>query len=181
MVCDWDDVWPGHDGMTRLYQLRELRPDFKCTLFAVPGRAFPPYWNSFPDWIELAVHGWTHSPLECADWTVDDFAFVIHHKPERFVDGFKAPFWAISDGCYEGLQAAGWWVADHPMNDSRRPEGIRSNVLDVGPEHWHGHIGNDCGNGIEETWDHVCALVEAAASFEFMSECVQPWRAKVTA
>lgn len=181
MVFDWDDVWPGHDGMERLTALHDLRPDFRCTLFAVPGRGTPDYWQSFPTWVELAVHGWLHTPLECADWTRDDIAFAIHHRPSSFVAGFKAPFWTLSDDVYAGLLSAGWWVADHPSNDARRPEGLRTHVLDVGPEHWHGHIGNDCGNGIEETWDHVVALVERAPSFEFMSEAVTPWRARVAA
>jgi len=182
MVFDWDDAWPGHTALMRFHMLHEFRPDFRCTLFAVPGRApRPDWWELFPPWIELAVHGWTHSPMECADWTLDDIEFAIHHKPPRFVEGFKAPFWALSDAVYEGLGRAGWWVADHPANDARRPAGLSTHVLNVGPDHWHGHIGNDCGNGIEETWGHVCRLVRDAESFEFVSEAVTPWRQKVAA
>lgn len=174
-------MWPDHDGLDYLYGLRVIRPDFRATLFACPGRADPDYWDRFPPWLELAVHGWTHAPLECATWTLDEIAFVIDNAPSRFVAGFKAPFWTLSDACYAGLHEAGWWVADHPRNDARRPSGLRSHILDVGPDHWHGHIGNDCGNGLEETWDHVVALVRDAPSFELMSETVTPWQPALAA
>jgi hypothetical protein len=81
----------------------------------------------------------------------------------------------------------GWWVADHWDNDDRRPNKILSHVITreagagVDPNHWHGHIGNVCGNGIVETFPEVLERVEAATSFELISECVSPWRAKVTA
>ncbi len=180
MLFDWDDVWPGHDALARLHDLHDLRPDFRATVFACPGLGDDDYWDSFPDWLELAVHGWTHSPLECAEWTLSDICRVIRDKSAGFVEGFKAPFWTISDDCYTGLAQAGWWVADHPDNHGRRPEGIRCNVVG-GPDHWHGHIGNDCGNGIEETFDHVVRLAEEAESFEFMSECVSSWKRAVAA
>jgi hypothetical protein len=190
MVFDWDDyglwgagpsiVWP----FTKMRELKTVRADFKCTLFAVPASKGPAgegpddaFWAAHPDWIELAVHGWTHpDPMECANWTIDDMRSVIDHRPSRFVKGFKAPGWQISDGCYDALLEAGWWVADQPYNDDRRPPGLRVHRLNVGPDHWHGHVQNVCGNGLEETWDQVVALVRAAPSFEFMSEAVQPWK-----
>ncbi len=177
MVFDWDD-FTDQDGWALgcLGYLRKIRPDFRCTLFAIPARGTPEFWAGVPDWIELAVHGWLHpTPYECVGWARDEMEFVIAHRPERFVEGFKAPGWQISDGCYAALQTAGWWVADHPMNEGRRPPGLRTHVLNVGADHWHGHINQDCGNGMEETWDHVVELVRAAPSFEFVSEAVTPW------
>ena len=90
---------------------------------------------------------------------------------KHFVQGFKAPGWQISDGCYEVLLDRGWWVADQPYNDHRRPEGLRVHRLGDG-DHWHGHIQNVCGNGLEETFPTVLDLVKNADSFQFISEAV---------
>lgn len=188
MVVDFDDL--GIDEtedrpfLDRLLHLKAIRPDFRCTVFAVPAghpeRYFAEPWTSLPDdlWIELAVHGWMHTtPMECHEWTADRMRTLIAEKPFAFTTGFKAPGWQISDGCYEALAEADWWVADQPYNDDRRPPGLRTHLLNVGPDHWHGHVGNDCGNGLEETWDHVVSLVRDAPSFELVSEVVQPWHA----
>ncbi len=176
MVFDWDDygISDAQDKrfLQRLVTLRTIRHDFRCTLFAIPS-AVP----VFEKWIEFAVHGYRHpNPTECADWTYERAMQAIADKPAGFVNGWKSPGWQISDGSYTALLEAGWWIADQPYNDDRRPPGLRTHLLNVGPDHWHGHVQNVCGNGLEETWDEVVALVKAAPSFEFMSEAVRPWR-----
>lgn len=195
MIFDWDDFWPwgtehGYPFVERLRQLKAIRPDFCCTLFAVPapdvmgerGSVWGRHeldqrgMGDLPEWVEFAVHGWRHpDPWECSEWTVDRMRAVIAEIPSFYVHGFKAPGWQISDGCYEALIESGWWVADQAYNDHRRPAGLRAHILNVGPDHWHGHCQNVCGNGLEETWDEVVALVRAAPSFEFVSEAVRPW------
>ena len=176
MVVDFDDVWPGNDGLDNLQRLKDANPAFKVTLFAVPGRGSDDYWDSFPDWCELAVHGWLHpDPYECANWSYGRMMHLVTEKPDAFVDGFKAPGWQISAGCYEILADCGWWVADHPDNDQRRPRGLRTHVLGSG-DHLHGHIGwNGSGNDLAANFDAMRARVEAAESFEFVSEAVTAW------
>lgn len=172
MVFDWDDLWPGQTNLDLFHRLHENRPDFRCTVFAAPGRGNDRFWDSLPEWMEVAVHGYMHpDPRECEAWTADRMRRAIAEKPDRFVEGFKAPGWQISNGCYEALLEADWWVADHPENDGRRPDGLRVHVVG-GPDHWHGHIPDVCGNGIQETWDIVEQLVYEAESFEFMSETI---------
>lgn len=159
--------------MGRLEELKALNPKFKCTLFAVPGLGSEHFWNSHPDWVELAVHGYLHpTPLECAEWTKERMLQAIDFKPEAFVNGWKSPGWQISDGTYEALLERGWWVADQPYNDERRPKGLKVHRLGDG-DHWHGHVQNDCGNGMEETWDQVVRLVEEADEFLFVSEAAR--------
>lgn len=182
MIFDWDDHHPGNDAMPWLEQLKAIRPDFKCTLFAIPGLGLPDFWEAHPDWVELAVHGWFHpDAYECSEWTADRMQTVIYARPNRFVRGFKAPGWQISDGCYEALNANGWWLADQPYNDHRRPEGLRVHLLSPAassgedPNHWHGHVQDVCGNGFQETWGRLVEAVKAAPSFEFVSEAVSPW------
>lgn len=177
MVFDWDDLHETNHLLHRFRELKEINPDFRCTVFAVPGLGSDSFWEQIPDWIELAVHGWIHpDPLECVNWTREEMGRLLDQAVvERFfVSGFKAPGWQISDACYEVLLERGWWVADQSYNDHRRPRGLLTHLVG-GPGHWHGHIQNDCGNGLEETWPQVCQLVRDADSFSLVSEEVTPW------
>lgn len=188
MIVDFDDFHEGDHRLDLLHTLREANPLFRCTLFAIPALGSDEFWESVPDWCELAVHGWEHpDPYECEDWDVYEALILMGKVPLRFVNGFKAPGWQISDGTYQALIEAGWWVADHWDNDDRRPDGILTHRITPAagagndPDHWHGHIGNVCGNGIAETFPEVLRRVREATSFEWVSECVTPWRAKVPA
>ena len=176
MIFDWDDFSETNHRLDLLHQLRELNPAFRCTVFAIPGCGSPAFWESVPDWIELAVHGWQHpDAYECAQWDRARMDQLLDEPIlEHFVRGFKAPGWQISDGCYEALLERGWWVADQPYNDSRRPKGLLTHLVG-GPGHWHGHIQNDCGNGLQETWAQVTNLVRDADSFRLISEEATPW------
>ncbi len=178
---DFDDYSETNNRLDLLGALHDANPEFRCTLFAVPGLGSEAFWDSTPEWCELAVHGWMHpDPYEAANWTRDEALDVLLAAPARFVDGWKSPGWQISDGTYQAVQDLGWWCADHYENNDRRPDGLRTHVLGQG-DHWHGHIQNVCGNGLAETFPEVLARVEAAESFAFVSEVVAPWHAGVTA
>ena len=177
MVCDWDDFHEHNHRYDLLLQLKEIRPDFRCTMFAIPALGSAEFWGDVPDWIELAIHGWAHgSVYECANWNYGRMETLLDNPicQEFFTNGFKAPGWQISDDCYRVLMERGYWVGDHPDNNERRPQGILSHVWD-GETHWHGHIQDVCGNGLEETWPQLVEVVKAAPSFEFVSQAVQPW------
>lgn len=177
MIVDFDDFQDGNTRLDLLLDLHRANPAFKCTLFTVPGCCSPELLAFMENlsWCELAVHGWQHpSPRECEHWPYARMQAAITAKPATFVKGFKAPGWQISDGCYQALLDAGWWVADHPENNARRPKGLRTHVLGDG-DHWHGHIQNVCGNGLEETFPVLLERVEAATEFQWVSEVVVPW------
>ncbi len=171
MTFDFDDFSEDNHQLSRLEELKELRPDFRCTVFAVPALGSDEFWRSVPRWIELAVHGWEHpDPYECASWDRDRIGLLMDTAVVRrhFVNGFKAPGWQISDDCYQVLLERGWWVADQHLEDGRRPDRLRTYFYEDGG--WHGHIQNVCGNGIEETWPQLKAAVMAADEFRFCSE-----------
>jgi hypothetical protein len=181
VIVDFDDFSEGNHRLDLLNALHEANPKFRCTLFAIPGQGDDAFWATVPEWCELAVHGWLHpSPYEASRWTAVEMHEVIERKPSAFVEGFKAPGWQISDGCYEALAEAGWWLADQHYNDHRRPLGLPVHCLDDG-DHWHGHIQNVCGNGIEERFPALLAHVRAADTFQLVSEVVQPWVPAVAA
>jgi hypothetical protein len=182
VLVDFDDFCEDAHRLDLLQALHDANPAFRCTLFAIPGRGSASFWNDVPDWCELAVHGWMHPhSREAEHWNYLDAVKVLARKPPRFTNGFKAPGWQISHDTYRALEDFGWWIADHYDNDWRRPRGIRAHVISresaagVDPDHWHGHIGNVCGNGIEETFDVLLPRVVEAESFQFISEVVEPW------
>jgi hypothetical protein len=148
---------------------------FRCTLFAVPGLGTPGFWASVPDWLELAVHGWLHpDAYECSGWPKERMLELMDEPTvqEFFVQGFKAPGWQISDGCYDALLERGWWVADQHLEDQRRPAGLMTYFYEDSPDRWHGHIQNVCGNGLEERREELRVKVSEATAFQFASEAV---------
>lgn len=182
MVVDFDDFREHENRFNLLERLREINPAFRCTLFAIPTQGSAAFWASVPDWCELAMHGWSHPhPQECAGWSYERALEALDNRPPGFAEGFKAPGWQMSDGTYYALVERGFWLADHWENNHRRPKGIRCHVISMAaarledPDHWHGHIDNVCGNGIEETWDALAQRVSEADHFEFVSEVVEPW------
>jgi hypothetical protein len=127
------------------------------------------------------MHGWAHPhPRECEHWTYDETIRAFGGAHNRFVAGFKAPGWQISDATYQVALAAGWWVADHWDNDHRRPDGLLAHVIApdyrTSGDHWHGHIPDVCGNGISETFPELLERVTEAESFDLISERVAPWK-----
>ena len=171
MIFDWDDYHEANNRLDLLQQLKAANSDFKCTVFAVPGLGSDAFWSSTPGWIELAVHGWKHPhPRESENWTYEQMDEYMNKVPQFFVNGFKAPGWQISDGSFNWLLDNGWWVADQSYNDYRRPPSLPAYTLRANS--WHGHIQNDCGNGLEETFAQVLELVTEAKSFELVSEVV---------
>lgn len=175
MVFDWDDHHPGNDAMPRLELLKQLRPDFKATLFTIPALSPDEWVDAHPDWVELVPHGWLHGDPpsdggECKFWTdrtARAFIRLIGTRSTRWARGFKAPGWQISDATYRALADAGWWIADQHLEDNRRPP-MPTYFYEDG--HWHGHVQNVCGNGLQETWNTVVELVRSAESFDFASE-----------
>ena len=171
MVFEWDDHSEELNALPWLFELKALRPDFRCTLFAVPGLGSDSFWADTPDWVELAVHGWVHpDPFECSRWNYGRMEALLDEPvvKDHFVEGFKAPGWQISDACYSVLLKRGWWVADQHLEDGRRPRGLRTYFYEHG--HWHGHVQNVCGNGLQETWVQLREAVLNAPSFEYASE-----------
>lgn len=170
------DMCQSHDCRDVLIKLHEINPAFKATLFAIPTEMtmeLQQWCANNSDWVELAVHGFTHSSnYECEKWTYDqmDNAMSIVSQMGIFVRGFKAPGWQISDECFRWLNEHNWWVADQEYNDSRRPEGLK--VYKVGESSIHTHTWNCVGNGVYELFDQLKEQIKDETEFKFVSEVV---------
>lgn len=194
MVIDFDDFGcnrvisdqcQSHDCRDKLDALHYANPNFKVTLFAIPGEMTPEllHWcRSNSGWVELAVHGFYHSSnYECEKMTYEEFdahMSELEFINEFFVRGFKAPGWQISDDIYRWLSDHGWWVADQEYNSMRKPIGLPAYVNNNNEffvegdkvDAWHGHTWDCCGNGIYETYEQLESLVKTTQEFKFVSE-----------
>lgn len=204
MIFEWDDfgcnheissVCQSHDCRDQLLRLKEINPDFKATLFAIPGEMTTELidWcvqNSH--WIELAVHGFYHTDnWECEKMAYKEFEDNLAHMPlieDFFAKIFRAPGWQISDDILACLKDYNWIVCDQSYNDDRRPKDMKAyvnyngnfTVYDgknpYGVEAYHGHtwnvggVGSIPANGIYEDFSNVRLLVEHTKDFQFISE-----------
>lgn len=184
VIVDFDDFSPLHNRFDLLEELREHYPDFKVTMFTVPWEIR--YKNPAPitdekhagwvsavkasKWIEIAVHGLTHFPLEFAELTYDEAhkRIVVAEKMFinrgiEFVKLFKAPYWALSDEAKQAAQDLGYTVAEnHYYNWNLAdecpftPEQI---LNDDGYLVAHGHVTKEgCDNYIEDAMPKLMKL-----------------------
>ena len=147
-VFDLDDFTDGNMlHMDTLNELKDSFPKLKVTLFAVPFKTSDRWLKMFSafDWIEFAVHGYTHEPnKECLSWDKDDanFALIEAEASGAFVKGFRPPGWQMSAATLDVLSERGYWVAPHP-DDRRRVERYEVPAYYAGwfnPLSVHGHM-----------------------------------------
>lgn len=180
------DQCQSHDCRDKLDEFHYTNPNFKATLFAIPGEMTAELMNwckANESWVELAVHGWYHSSnYECEKMTYEEFdkqyEFFKPMLEFGFAKGFKAPGWQISDDIYQWLAQNGWWVADQSYNDGRRPIGLKAYVNHNGEftandEHVNGkhyHTWDCVGNGVYELSDQIKQDIQGIDEFKFVSE-----------
>jgi hypothetical protein len=171
------DMCQSHDCRDQLEKFKAANPNFKATLFAIPGEMTPELlnWVSLNrKWVELGVHGFYHtSNYECHTMSYEEFDENMRIMEYRgilpfYVNGFKAPGWQISDGIYAWLVEHNWWVADQAYNDSRRPTNLR--VYKVGENSSHHHTWDCVGNGVYEQEQLIIDRIKDEKVFKFISE-----------
>lgn len=157
-IVESDDTETHYErnGMNYLFYWKSLYPRFKISLFTIPGktsREMRELLSKHKDWIELLVHGYTHSSnFECFDWDYDktkELMLPLHADYRRF---FKAPGWTITpdlcgyparedqliskdkQGVYKALNDMEFVVADRHYNKPRRLENGKYICIDCNPE-----------------------------------------------
>lgn len=201
-ICEADDFCDRGDrnGLDYLIYWKSKYPNFKITLFTIPGRTSPEFLkliNPFKDWIELAVHGWEHeSNYECWHWDEIDTEIVLDKalNTNEYVSFFKAPGWCITPKyngypadedlpvskdpqcVYKGLMKKGFVVVDRHYNKPARPEGLKVICADCQPDLVHMHTwrmetGNrNERNGFDQV-EHLHGVPwDNSTEFKFLSE-----------
>jgi len=176
-VFDLDDLCDDYDPWSELHALKGRFPGLKVTLFAIPARCSNGLLARYSelDWAELAVHGYYHSPRECAIWAYDETQEKMREVAQWWpgVKLFKAPGWIANEQCYDALDDDGWLLATHAEHEGSwrccsakmyTYNGGREDVVPI-----HGHTWDVCDNGPSD-WDSMFADVPADAEFKFVSE-----------
>jgi len=170
MYIDADDFHEGNHRLELLKLIKEKIPNFKISLFTVPMLCSAEWLNEMRkiEWIDMIPHGEYHpDPYECSEWTYKQSKEYLRRiEPLGLTKGFKAPGWQISHGMYKALLEGGYWVADQPYNNNRRPKELPVYLLDSSEKH-HFHVQNVCGNGIEESLQKILKL---RGEFRFIKE-----------
>lgn len=173
------DMCQAHDCRDQLDKFHIANPNFKATLFAIPGEMTPELLNwceANSNWVELAVHSFYHtSNYECEKMTYEEFdehmELFQDMIEDYFVKGFKAAGWQISDACYQWLLDNDWWVADQSYNNERRPKNLPVYIIGENSRHFHTW---DCvGNGVYELEEQILGELEIETDFRFVSEVIQ--------
>jgi len=148
LILDLDDFSLSSPNFEYLLKLKEHFPNFKVTLFTVPVdqtilagqvdlgkyQEWSKMLNEYKDWIEIAVHGFTHAQNEMMveyDQAIkilkasENMFKEIRFKEKRFFFGkkwkkykinvpykkiFKAPRWQMSPDAYRACRDKGYIV-----------------------------------------------------------------------
>jgi len=179
-VFDLDDLCDAWDPWEDLCALAKRYPGFKVTLFAIPGRCSDELLARYRacDWVELGVHGYHHSTMECGVWGYDETRAKLEEMEELGWDKvFKAPGWVANEQVYAALHDAGWKVADHTAHmwaSMDLPvDRYTYNLPGQQTQNIHGHTWDVCGNG-PSAWREMFEGVDKDAYFAFVSEVTQP-------
>lgn len=173
------EMTQSHDCRDVLVELKAINPDFKATLFAIPGEmtAELSAWAQMnKDWIELAVHGFFHqSNYECSELIYEDMAFFMDEFKDilkYFVKGFKAPGWQIGDDVRRWIKDNDYWLADHVDNGQKRLEFPMKTYV-VGENSVHTHTWDCVGNGVYELREQLKEEVKNTKDWKFVSEVIR--------
>lgn len=176
-----------------LHELRRIYPDFKVTMFTIPGKSSLQWlkWvkKEYP-WIEMAVHGTTHE--DQSEWLVSGEKamqkLILVYNRDVFCKGFKAPWWKISKDAYNALRNAGFWVATNKTNKFAKTKDPLNYKYDAADEMlpdihyghpffdtWHGHVQSlrqytSKPNGLPDVFDTIKGAWDGQAKFGFISE-----------
>ena len=195
VAIEYDDFSAVNHNLGLLEKIREHFPNFKVTLFTVPwdmqfarnmqeGAAltldkYKPFVKAVResgDWMEIALHGLFHIPLEFAELSEDaaykrliiGVKMFDNLKIKNFTKIFKAPMWEISPEAKQAAENMGFIVVEDEYYNwnlaSDKPHGDA-----VEPYIMHGHIQNVEENGMEETFHRIMKL-PTDTEFMFLSE-----------
>ena len=184
IALDYDDYGPMNHRWDIIDQLRTRFDDLKVTMFTIPWdiRFLPeskgaqitdPKFKAWVEktkeaiedgWMEVAIHGLTHLPLEFGELSYQEAKNRILVAQKMFVNVgiktngmFKAPNWAISEKAKQAVEDLGLQLMeDGYYNWNLRDERPDKRVNLIA----HGHIqdGDGVNNGIEETYMKLADL-----------------------
>lgn len=196
VILDFDDFREDENSLDYLFRLRAKFPKFKVTLFTIPSKCSTEFLKAVKEvpWIQMALHGHEHLPVECELWKRHEARTFLQHDFEAggvkpFVRGFKAPQWRMSQGTIEACEELGFWVANNAEagsnpNNCVYPDTLpqyfaNGSVVVPGTHHGgyqreHGHIG--ClvtNNDIRQYWHFLLNRIPPESEFHFIDDVIR--------
>jgi len=173
VVFDVDDFCDQWNCMEEVLALKERYPNFKCTLFTIPNKISPTLLAEAKkhDWIELAVHGLNHEPLNETIYLTPGQLYdgLKNIDYTTYAKGYRPPGWYINEQAIRVCKELGLWVAIH-----NRDKGMVSNCenYQCGSHfpYWHGHTHNVCDNWIKTHLNSLLVKWPTNQKFAFVSE-----------
>jgi len=203
-VHDFGYLLPGLDDILRL---KEIYPNFKITCFTIP---FPQEFfdkdnkkhfkvdkykewaqiiNSY-DWLEVAVHGFSHSPYEMdvpydkAIMTIDAFENLFKEVGLKYKKIFVAPYWQYSYDAFVALRDRGYVIGMDRNYPRPVPQGVKTFIYNWSYEEpvlsarqkivGHGHTTpRGVRNGLSQCYLNILNKIPNDAPFGFISEYVK--------
>lgn len=210
VVMDVDDfgfLLPGYDDLLRL---KKSLPNFRITCFTIPiakdfyhsanAKQFTvekyKRWAEFvneQDWIEIAIHGFSHIHNEME--TSYDKAMLTLEATENFFREvglkyskiFKAPYWQYSYDSLMALRDRGYIVAIDRNHPRIVPPGLKTYeydwsfeepLPDTNPIKGHGHFTGRNANNISETLANILHYLPRETHFLTISEYIEQYDSK---
>lgn len=174
---DFDDK-TGEATLADLDELKLTYPKFKCTLFTIPRKTSIGLLKDAKsrDWIELAVHGSTHTPNQelsvLSPQQLWESLKTVDH--DYYVRGFRPPGWYITPQHIKVLSDANYWCAIHA--DSMKTMGHLAKhgiyFVDDRKNNWHGHTHDVCGNWLHSWMPRLKTKWRMDQAFAFVSESI---------
>lgn len=145
------EIWHGEPRFDLLLKLKEVIPQLKVTLFASPGLCSPEYlkYVAKHDWIELGMHGWYHTSLECSNWTQSQTSYCLSWwEDQGYPHIFRPPQWAHNVHLLTALKKRNWIYAGHPDHvETKEFPGMK--YVPIGQNMVHGHLTSGIANSID--------------------------------
>jgi len=199
VTLDFHDYSPINNNLGLLEDIHEHYPDCKITLFTVPWEirfkeqallTLPKY-RPFVEatkkaikqgWVEVGIHGLTHVPEEFStfkrrDLRIKDYFRYRLMAAQRIFEAvgipyaklFVAPFWQLAVEAKEAIEKEGFRVVEEKDNNwNLRDHFPADKEVVVG----HGHVQNDCGNGLEESFLRILEI-PTNVKWKFLSEVLK--------
>lgn len=198
VVLDFDDFRENENALDLLFRMRANWPKFKVNLYTIPMQCSRAFLNEVSrlDWVEMHVHGWEHTKLECRDWKEHQAANFMKTALEWkncdgknvFANGFKAPGWGLNQATVNALRSMNTIVGLNndtgayqdvtipPDMKAYYPNGTKV-TLDHPCWDWvreHGHLNVlDCTNDLRLTFHHLKDKLPQDAKFYFITEVIE--------
>lgn len=203
VVMDVDDFGFLLPGYNDLLMLKKSLPNLKVTCFTIPlprefyhsenAKLFT--WEKYRkwaeivnqhDWIEVAIHGFSHTHHECscgyedAIMIIDATEKLFERVGLRYSKVFKAPYWQYSYDFFMALKDRGYICAIDRNHVRTVPAGLSTYVYGWSFEEpvlpdaeiikGHGHFYGNNTNNIIQTLGNILHLLPRDTQFLTISE-----------